>query len=470
MKIKAGFVDEDFMLTTSAARRLYHENAEQLPIVDYHCHLSPKMIAENHSFRSITEAWLEGDHYKWRAMRANGVTEEYITGNKSDKEKFLKWAETVPYTMRNPLYHWTHLELSRIFGVNELLNPRTACRIYEECNEKLLQEDFQVQGLIARSGVEVLCTTDDPIDSLDYHRQIRESGFTVKVLPAWRPDKVLALDDPQVYKAYIDQLAEVADMEITCYGDLLSALAVRHTFFAKMGCKLSDHSIDTFYAVDYHPTELVQIFDKIMCGNHLTTEDKSKLKSGLLHELAIMDAEKGWVQQYHLGAIRNNSTKRFHSIGADAGCDGINDLCYAASGHHFFDDLDAIDKLAKTIVYNLNPKDNEVLAAMAYTFNDGKVKGKMQWGAAWWFLDNEQGIRRHLDTLSSQGLLSQFVGMLTDSRSFLSFPRHEYFRRILCDVIGRDVEYGKLPKEEMAFITQMVSNISYYNAKDYFQF
>lgn len=470
MKIKARFVDEDFMLTTSTARRLYHENAEQLPIVDYHCHLSPKMIAENHSFRNLTEAWLEGDHYKWRAMRANGVSEEYITGNKPDEEKFLKWAETVPYTMRNPLYHWTHLELSRIFGVEELLSPRTACQIYEQCNEQLLQEEFRVQGLIARSGVEVLCTTDDPIDSLGYHRKIKESDFSVKVLPAWRPDKVLALDDPQVYKAYINQLAEAADMEITSYGDLLSALAIRHSFFEEMGCKLSDHSIDTFYAVDYHPTELAQIFDKIMCGNCLTMEEKSKLKSGLLHELAIMDAEKGWVQQYHLGAIRNNSTKIFHSIGADAGCDAINDLCCAARGHRFFDDLDAIDKLAKTIVYNLNPKDNEVLAAMAYTFNDGKVKGKMQWGAAWWFLDNEQGMRRHLDTLSSQGLLSQFVGMLTDSRSFLSFPRHEYFRRILCDVIGRDVEHGKLPKEEMEFIAQMVSNISYYNAKDYFQF
>lgn len=458
------------MLTTRTGKELYHTSAAHLPIIDYHCHLDPRQIAENHQFKTLTEIWLGGDHYKWRAMRGNGIPEEYITGNRSDYEKFEKWAETVPYTMCNPLYHWTHLELSRIFGIKKLLNPHTAREIYEACNEKLAREDFRARGLMRRCKVEVVCTTDDPADSLEYHQQIKDSGFEIKVLPAWRPDKATAVETPEAYRAYIERLGQTAGISITSYAELLDALKVRHDFFARMGCKLSDHGLETFYAEEYSSGDLSRIFNKAMGGHTPTHDEVSKFKSGILHDLAVMDAEKGWTQQFHIGAIRNNNTKMYNLLGADTGFDAIHDIPCAAAGHRFFDRLAAIDKLAKTIVYNLNPKDNEVLATMAYTFNDGSAEGKMQLGSGWWFLDHEDGMRRQLKTLASQGLLSRFVGMLTDSRSFLSYPRHEYFRRILCDLIGKDLEDGKLPEEEMPFIRQMVADISYYNAKNYFRF
>ena len=469
------FINKDFMLGNDTAKKLYHEHAEKQPIIDYHCHLVPQQIAENIQFRDITQLWLvdghAGDHYKWRAMRANGVPEEYITGGtKSSWEIFEKWAETIPYTMRNPLYHWTHLELSRVFGIDKLLSPKTAREIFEECNAKLATEEFRGQALIRKFNVEVVCTTDDPADDLRWHKMIAEKPFGTKVLPAWRPDKAMAVEDPQSYKEYLKKLGEAADKNIDSYTDLIEALQKRHDFFESMGCKLSDHGMDTFYGADYTHLEIELIFKKVLLGKAPGPKEIEKFRSAFLHDMAVMDAESGWAQQFHVGPLRNNNSKMFKLIGPDTGFDAIGDLPVAAAGHRFFDRLAAEDKLAKTILYCLNPKDNEVMMAMAYTFNDGTFPGKMQFGSAWWFLDQEDGMRKQINALSSQGLLSRFVGMLTDSRSFISYPRHEYFRRILCDVIGNDVENGKLPASELDFIGKMVEDISYNNAKNYFAF
>ena len=469
------FINDNFMLGNETSRMLYREHAAKMPIIDYHCHLIPKQIAENIQFRDITRLWLvdghAGDHYKWRAMRANGVPEEYITGGtKSSWEIFEKWAETIPYTMRNPLYHWTHLELSRVFGIDKLLSPKTAREIFEECNAKLATEEFRGQALIRKFNVEVVCTTDDPADDLRWHKMIAENPFGTKVLPAWRPDKAMAVEDPQSYKEYLKKLGEAADKNIDSYTDLIEALQKRHDFFESMGCKLSDHGMDTFYGADYTHLEIELIFKKVLLGKAPGPKEIEKFRSAFLHDMAVMDAESGWAQQFHVGPLRNNNSKMFKLIGPDTGFDAIGDLPVAAAGHRFFDRLAAEDKLAKTILYGLNPKDNEVMMAMAYTFNDGTYPGKMQFGSAWWFLDQEDGMRKQINALSSQGLLSRFVGMLTDSRSFISYPRHEYFRRILCDVIGNDVESGKLPASELDFIGKMVEDISYNNAKNYFAF
>lgn len=469
------FINDNFMLGNETARMLYREHAAKMPIIDYHCHLIPKQIAENIQFRDITQLWLvdghAGDHYKWRAMRANGVPEEYITGGtKSSWEIFEKWAETIPYTMRNPLYHWTHLELSRVFGIDKLLSPKTAREIFEECNAKLATEKFRGQALIRKFNVEVVCTTDDPADDLRWHKMIAEKPFGTKVLPAWRPDKAMAVEDPQSYKEYLKKLGEAADKNIDSYTDLIEALQKRHDFFESMGCKLSDHGMDTFYGADYTHLEIELIFKKVLLGKAPGPKEIEKFRSAFLHDMAVMDAESGWAQQFHVGPLRNNNSKMFKLIGPDTGFDAIGDLPVAAAGHRFFDRLASEDKLAKTILYCLNPKDNEVMMAMAYTFNDGTFPGKMQFGSAWWFLDQEDGMRKQINALSSQGLLSRFVGMLTDSRSFISYPRHEYFRRILCDVIGNDVENGKLPASELDFIGKMVEDISYNNAKNYFAF
>ena len=458
------------MLTNEVAKKLYHESAEHLPIIDYHCHLDPKQIADNYQFRNLAEIWLGGDHYKWRAMRGNGVPEEFITGGRSDYEKFEKWAETVPYTMRNPLYHWTHLELSRIFGIDKIVKPETAREIYEECTAKLQTEEFRAARILERCHVEVVCTTDDPADSLIYHRQIPQLGIKTKVYPAWRPDKVLAIENPESYLIYIQRLAESADQEIRTYDDLLEALRKRHDYFASLGCRLSDHGMDNFYADAYTETEIRQIFAKVLAGKQPDETEIRKFKSALLFELAIMDWEKDWVQQYHISVIRNNCTRMYQAIGPDTGFDAILEVNCSAVGHKFLNRLDAIGKLTKTILYSLNPKDNEVLATLAYTFNEAPVPGKIQLGAAWWFLDQEEGMKKQLNTLSAMGLLSRFVGMLTDSRSFLSYPRHEYFRRILCNLIGEDVETGKLPYSEMDFLKQMIEDICYRNAKRYFGF
>lgn len=462
------FLDSDFLLHTDTARELYHKHAAPKPIIDYHCHLNPQQIAENHAFTDLTEIWLGGDHYKWRAMRANGVPEEYITGDKRSYEKFFKWAETMPYTMRNPLYHWTHMELSRIFGIQKVLNPASAHDIYSECTAKLQTPEFRPRSIMERMHVEIVCTTDDPVDTLEYHRQIRNSDFAVNVFPTWRPDKALAIGEPKAYNKYMTLLEAASGVTILSFRNLIEALQIRHDFFASEGCTLSDHGLDTFYAEPYTEVGLQAIFMKARTGRALTEEEVRKYRSALLYELAAMDARSGWVQQFHLGANRNNNSRMFHKIGADTGFDAIGDCELAVSMNRFFSRLDEEGLLCKTIVYNLNPRDNELMVANAYNFNDGSIPGKMQYGAAWWFLDQMDGIKNQMNALSSLGLLSRFVGMLTDSRSFLSYPRHEYFRRILCNMLGDEVENGELPASELPFIAKMVEGISYKNAKSYF--
>ena len=464
------FINDDFMLTNDYARELYHQSAENQPIIDYHCHLVPKMIADNYQFADLTEVWLGGDHYKWRAMRGNGVPEEFITGKADGYAKFEKWAETVPYTMRNPLYHWTHLELSRVFGVDKILKPETAREIYDECSAKLQTPEFRGQELMKKFKVEVVCTTDDPADSLEFHQQIKDNPFGVKVLPTWRPDKAMVVEKPQQYCEYIQKLSDVSGVAINNYQDLLTALQKRQDFFYEMGCRISDHGLETFYAEDFTMEEVDQIFKNTLMGIQPTQEEVLKFKSAILLDFARMDHAKGWAQQFHIGAIRDNNTRMFNLLGPDTGYDAIHDVQCAAAGHKFFNTLALEDKLTKTILYNLNPKDNEVLATMAYTFNDGTCPGKMQLGSGWWFLDQEDGMRKQMNALSALGLLSRFVGMLTDSRSFLSYPRHEYFRRILCNLLGEDLKAGKLPVSEMDFLHQMVKGISYENAKNYFNF
>jgi len=465
------FLDDNFVLQNETAQHLYHAHAKSLPVIDYHCHLDPKMIAENYQFDNLGELWLSGDHYKWRAMRTNGIAERFCTGKEtSDWEKFEKWAETVPYTMRNPLYHWTHLELKTAFGITKLLNPTTAREIFDECSAKLRTPEFSARGLMKHYRVEVVCTTDDPIDSLEHHLAIKKENFSIKVLPTWRPDKAMAVEIPNVFRAYMEKLSEVSGVTIGKFTDLITALRKRHDFFAAAGCKLSDHGMEKFYAEDYTQTEIDAIFNKVYGGKELLREEIVKFKSAMLFEGAIMDWEKGWVQQFHYGVIRNNNTRLFKQLGADAGFDSIGDFTVAKTMAKFFDRLDKDDKLTKTIIYNLNPRDNDMLATMIGNFQDGTAAGKMQFGSGWWFLDQKTGMEAQINSLSNLGLLSRFVGMLTDSRSFLSFPRHEYFRRILCNLIGNDVETGLLPISELDFIGQMVENISYYNAKRYFNF
>ncbi|MBN2484352.1 MAG: glucuronate isomerase [Bacteroidales bacterium] len=463
------FLDKDFLLHSDTAAYLYHEHAAKMPVIDYHNHLVPKMMADNHRFENIAQALLYGDHYKWRAMRTNGIDEKYCTGNAGDREKFLKWAETVPYTLRNPLYHWTHMELQRYFNITELLNPSTADKIYNITTEMLQHNNYRVHGLLQKMNVEVVCTTDDPADSLEHHIKIKTSGAPFSVFPAWRPDKSMAVENVQAYNAYIDQLSAASDIEIGTFTALLEALRKRHAFFHANGCRVSDHGLDCFYAEKYTPGEVESAFLKIREGKELSADEIIKFKSAMLYEYAVMDFEKGWVQQYHLGPIRNNNSRMFAAIGADTGFDSIGDFKQAISMSRFLDRLDKEEKLAKTILYNINPSDNEVLATMLGNFQDGKTPGKIQWGSGWWFLDQKDGMERQLNTLSTLGLLSRFIGMLTDSRSFLSFPRHEYFRRILCNVIGTDVENGEIPND-MGLLGRMVEDICYYNAKNYFNF
>ena len=466
------FLDKNFLLQTPTAQSLYHNYVKDLPIIDYHCHLDPKLIAEDYRFKNITDLWLSGDHYKWRLMRANGVEETYITGEASDWEKFQKFAETIPYTMRNPMYHWTHMELQRVFGIGTLLSPETALEIYEQCNKTLQEDDFTARGMMRKFKVEVVCTTDDPCDSLIYHKQIKESGFEIKVLPTWRPDKSLAVENTDNFVNYIQKLTDVSGISIHNFHDYLNAIKNRHNYFNSMGCKLSDHGIEAFYSESCSENEAEAIFKKVFIEKkELTATEISKFKSKMLYENTILNFEKGWVQQFHFGAIRNNNSKMFNSIGADTGYDSINDNSnLAASMSQFFDRLQREDKLAKSIIYNLNPRDNYLVATMLANFQEGPTPGKMQFGSGWWFLDQKDGMEDQLNVLSTQGLLSRFVGMLTDSRSFVSYPRHEYFRRILCNLIGNDIEQGLLPASEIDFLEKMVENISYYNAKEYFKF
>jgi glucuronate isomerase len=464
------FPGPDFLLHTATARRLYRDVAAPMPIIDYHNHLSPQLIAEDHQFANLTQAWLAGDHYKWRAMRAHGIPEDYITGAATDWEKFEKWAETVPFTLRNPLYHWTHLELQRYFGITDLLTPKTARAIYNQASELLSTPEYSVRNLLRNMNIRALCTTDDPTDSLEWHRQIEaDATMDIRVLPTFRPDKAMAVEDSVNFNAWTDKLAAVADMSIANYDDFLHALKLRHNYFALYGCRLSDHGLEQLYAGFCPQQEIKDVFQKIRNGGYLDPLEIVKFKSALLYELALWDHEKGWVQQFHLGALRNNNSRAMRDLGPDTGWDSIGDFSQAQSLARFLDRLDSDNRLAKTILYNLNPADNEVMATMAGNFNDGSVAGKIQWGAAWWFLDQQDGIEKQIDVLSNMGLLSHFVGMLTDSRSFLSFPRHEYFRRILCNILGREIENGQLPGT-MHWIDEIVQHICYRNANAYFGF
>ncbi|SIO53141.1 glucuronate isomerase [Chitinophaga niabensis] len=461
------FLSEDFLLKTETAKRLYHDYAKDMPVIDYHNHLPPDQIAGNHQFATITEAWLKGDHYKWRAMRANGVNEELITGGTDDWTKFKVWAETVPYTMRNPLYHWTHMELLNPFGIKEVLNGDNAKSIYETCNAQLPK--FSTKALLQHYKVDALCTTDDPADPLTHHEAISKQGFATKVLPTFRPDKAMAVEDPASFKAYLQKLGAAADIDINSYSALLAALKKRHDYFHANGGRLSDHGLNFFIYADFTEAALEQAFKDVMAGKQLDDAATAMFKSATLHFICVWNHEKGWAQQFHAGAIRNNNSRLLKRLGADAGVDSIGDWPMAEAMSRFFDRLDKEDKLAKTIVYNLNPSHNEVYATMVGNFQDGTVAGKMQFGSGWWFLDQKDGMEKQMNALSNMGLLSRFVGMLTDSRSFLSYSRHEYFRRILCNLIGNDVENGELPGD-IPWLGKMVQDISYNNAKAYFNF
>ncbi len=463
------FMDKDFLLHTETAKELYHKHAAKMPIFDYHCHINPQQIADDVRFENITQIWLYGDHYKWRAMRTNGVDEKYCTGNASDWEKFEKWAETVPYTLRNPLFHWTHLELKKFFGIDKILSPETAKEIWDECNAKLNTPDYSVRGIIRMANVHTICTTDDPIDSLEHHRKIKADGFEVAVLPAWRPDKAMAVENTATYNEYIDKLAAVADLKITSFSGLLAALDKRHQFFHENGCRLSDHGLETAIAEDYTNEEIENIFSKIRGGAELSQAEILKFKSAMLYEFGIMDHSRGWTQQFHIGALRNNSTRLFNKLGADVGLDSIGDFEIAKPLSKLLDRLDMNNRLSKTVLYNLNPRDNELIGTMIGNFQDGSVPGKMQFGSGWWFLDQKDGMEKQINALSNLGLLSRFVGMLTDSRSFLSYTRHEYFRRTLCNILGDDIENGEIPND-MKLVGQMVENICFNNAKAYFNF
>ena len=464
------FLGEDFLLQTETAKKLYHEHAVKMPILDYHCHIPPQDIANDRQFDNITQIWLYGDHYKWRAMRTNGVEERYCTGDASDKEKFEKWAETLPHTIRNPLFIWTHLELKRFFGIEKILSPATSMEIWNECNVKLRTPEYSVRNLVRKANVHTICTTDDPVDSLEYHRQIKnDSDFDIAVFPAWRPDKAMAVEDSQSYNDYLNKLAEAADITINSFDSFMDALDKRHSFFHDNGCRLSDHGIETAIAVDYTLKEIETIFEKIRRGSDLDENEIKKFKSCMLHEFGVMDHSRGWTQQFHIGALRNNNTRMYKKLGPDTGFDSIGDFEIARPLSRLLDGLDRKDQLAKTILYNLNPADNELMATMTGNFQDGSFPGKMQFGSGWWFLDQKDGMEKQMNALSNLGLLSRFVGMLTDSRSFLSYTRHEYFRRTLCNLLGTDVENGEIP-DDMELLGQMVENICFNNAYNYFNF
>lgn len=464
----AEFMDEDFLLDTPTARTLYHEYAAGMPIYDYHCHLPAGLIAADHRFENLTQIWLYGDHYKWRAMRTNGVAERYCTGDASDWEKFEAWAATVPQCLRNPLYHWTHLELKKPFGITgKLLGPDTARGIYDACSAMLQTKEFSVGGILRQWNVRLVCTTEDPLDSLEHHQAIRRDGFEVAVHTAWRPDKAMMPENPEAQNAWIDRLAELTGMEIGSFDDYLEAIRKRHDFFHANGCRLSDHGLDRPFAAEYTDGEIRRIFKKLRSRETLSPSEIEQFKSAMMIELGRMNHARGWVQQLHLGALRNNNSRMMAQLGPDSGFDSIGDFEMAQPLSRYLDRLDREGRLTKTILYNLNPKDNEVFATMLGNFQDGVTPGKLQLGSGWWFLDQMDGMIKQMNALSNLGLLSRFVGMLTDSRSFLSYSRHEYFRRILCRLLGRDAEDGLIPKD-IKRLGAMVQDISYNNAHRYF--
>ncbi|HXI00723.1 MAG TPA: glucuronate isomerase [Sphingobacteriaceae bacterium] len=461
------FLDDNFLLQTKTAQTLYHEFAKEMPIIDYHNHLPPDQIAGDINFDNITQALLYGDHYKWRAMRTNGINEKYITGDATDYEKFEKWAETVPYTLRNPLYHWTHLELQRYFNIHDVLSGNNSKKIYEECSAKLKTPDYSVLGLLKKMKVEIVCTTDDPLDSLEFHKQIATNGSDVQVRPAFRPDKAMNADNLESLNEYIARLGELTNLDIADFETYLKGLKLRHDYFAANGCCISDHGLEQIYAEDYTEDEVAIIFKKIRNQQPLQQIEILKFKSAMLVHFAFWDHEKGWVQQYHLGPLRNNNTRMLKQLGPDTGWDSIGDFSQAGNLAKFLNKLDTENRLAKTILYNIHPGQNELMATMAGNYNDGSVAGKVQFGSAWWFLDQKDGMIKQLNALSNMGLITRFVGMLTDSRSFLSFPRHEYFRRIVCNLFGEEIENGELPND-IKWVGKIIQDISYNNAKQYF--
>lgn len=463
------FLNKNFLLHNDIAEDLFHNYAKDLPIIDYHNHLPPHEVATNKHFTNLTQAWLHGDHYKWRAMRANGIDEQYITGNASDKEKFIKWAATVPYTVRNPLYHWTHLELQRYFGIDELLTPTSAEYIYERASEQLQEASHSTRGLLEQMRVKVICTTDDPIDSLEYHQQFAQENSSFKMFPAFRPDKAMNTDNIPVFNSYVDQLEQVTNTNIEHFQHYLDALKSRHDFFAAQNCCISDHGLSHLYADDFTEHEIIDIFSKIRAGQSVSATEHSKFKSAMLVHFATWDHEKGWVQQYHVGAFRNTNSRKFATLGPDTGWDSIGDYKQGESLVRFLDRMDRNNQLTKTIIYNLNATDNDLFAAIAGDFNDGSVVGKIQFGSGWWFNDQLDGMTKQINSLSNIGLISRFVGMLTDSRSFLSFPRHEYFRRLLCNIFADDMQRGLIPKD-IPWIGSVIADICYNNARNYFPF
>lgn len=463
------FLTEDFLLQSDFAKTLFHNHAKKMPIIDYHCHLSPHDIATNRQFKNFSEIWLAGDHYKWRAMRTLGVNEKYITGDASDKEKFQKWAESVPHTLRNPLYHWTHLELRAYFGIDKLLTAETGPEIYDQVNYLLKEDDYRTRGLLEKMNVEVVCTTDDPTDNLEYHQAAKKEGLALKLLPAFRPDKAYGVENPTAYKEYLHTLGSVSGILPTSYENLLAALENRVAYFHENGGRLSDHGLEQLYFFEKGKYNIQELFQSVLNGKELSIEEVAYFKFETLTALSKMYHAKGWTQQYHLGALRNTNERMLRNLGPDTGFDSIGDFTQATALSKFLNNLDSSDQLAKTILYNLNPADNEIMATMVGNYNDGSVKGKVQFGSGWWYLDQKDGMEKQINTLSNMGILSCFVGMLTDSRSFLSFPRHEYFRRILCNIIGNDVVNGQLPADE-AWLGQLVENISYNNARKYFGF
>lgn len=464
------FLTEDFLLSTEFAKTLYHNYAKDLPIIDYHCHLSPEEIAKDRQFENLTKIWLDGDHYKWRAMRTLGIEEKYITGAASDAEKFNQWAYAVPYTMRNPLYHWTHLELKRYFNVDKLLNPDTAKEIYKTCSDQLANSSNRTRSMLTKMKVEAVCTTDDPADSLEHHKKIKADKFTTIILPTFRPDKSFAIENSIAYKTYLTKLSKASEIEVNTFESLISTLEKRITYFHDAGCRLSDHGLEQLYFPENKKgLSAKAIFEKVYEGVTVSKEEIQYFKYSVLIELCRMYHKKGWVQQFHIGALRNTNDRMLSKLGPDTGFDSIGDFSQATTLARFLNELDTTNQLTKTILYNLNPADNEVMATMIGNFNDGSVKGKIQFGSSWWFLDQKDGMEKQMNTLSNLGLLSCFIGMLTDSRSFLSYPRHEYFRRILCNLIGKDVANGELPADEK-WLGKLVADISYHNAKSYFNF
>jgi glucuronate isomerase len=462
------FINEDFLLENKTARRLYHEFSEHHPIIDFHCHLSPSMIAEDRQFENLGQAWLEGDHYKWRAMRTNGIDEKYCTGNATPKEKFDKWAETVPATIGNPLYHWTHLELARYFGIYDLLSPATSESIYEKASLMLQSKEFSIRSLIRKMNVRIICTTDDPTDSLEFHSKLRDFS-EIRVLPTFRPDNVTKTEDSSKFKVYIVKLEEASGVTIKNFSALTEALDKRHGVFHENGCRLSDHGLERFYFAPFTEGDIDRIFIQLIKGDNLTLEEAEKFKTAIMLELCRMNHRRGWTQQFHVGSMRNNNARMFRKMGPDTGWDSIGIVQDAQKMSEFLNKLDDSDQLAKTILYNLNPADNEMMVTMTGNFNDGSQAVKVQYGPAWWFLDQKNGMEKHLKDIASLGLLRRFVGMVTDSRSFLSYPRHEYFRRLVCNFVGNEIEKGLIPNED-ELVKPLIEGISYRNAKEYFGF